>query len=388
MKKIKIVFIIGTLDVGGTEKQILELLQRLNRDRFEAYVLAFRTHGKLREQFEARQIPFTGLGFSAPKGRWHPESYHRLFKLFWQIVAYLKRVQPHIVHTYLPWANICGAFAAKIAGVPVVITGRRASVSTRFVPFPRPDQWLQNLSNLLATVVISNSQIVRQECLTEERFLPSQKIRVIYNGVDSTRYHGNYSPTLLRQELGISSNHSVVGKVATLHPRKGHQILLQAAQTILRHSPHTTFVITGRDTGIRADLERLARQLHIEDSVIFTGERHDIPEIISLFDVQVSCSYVEGMSNAILEGMASKKPIIAANLSGNPELVVDGRTGFLIPAGNHERLAEAIIQLLDSPRLRQQMGQAGQQRVQDFFQIERMVEQTERLYLELVSSLK
>ena len=288
MKKIKIVFVLGTLDIGGAETQILELLQRLNRKRFEPYVVAFRTQGELRKQIEARHIPFMGLGFSAPKGRWHPESYTRLLKLVWEIVVYLKRLQPHIVHTYLPWANICGTFAAKIAGVPIMITGRRASVSTQFVPFPRQDQWLQNLSNLLATMVISNSQRVRQECLDREHFLPSQKIRVIYNGVDSTRYHGDYSPTPLRQELGIPSDHFIIGKVATLHPRKGHQILLQAAQTVLDHSPNTTFVITGRDMGIRSDLERLARQLHIRDSIVFYRRTQGYSRI----DVLIYCTSV------------------------------------------------------------------------------------------------
>ena len=86
--------------------------------------------------------------------------------------------------------------------------------------------------------------------------------------------------------------------------------------------------------------------------------------------------------------MASKNPIIATDISGNPELVIDCRTGFLIPPGNPEPLAESILHLLNSPRLRQQMGQAGRQRVKDFFQIERMVAQTECLYLELVSNEK
>jgi glycosyltransferase involved in cell wall biosynthesis len=382
-KKIKIVFILGTLDIGGTERQFVETIRRLNCERFELRALAFGFHGKLQTEIEALHIPFTSLRFPDIKGKFHPVSYLNLYKFIRNIVRYLKQENPHIVQSYLPWANMYGSIAAKIARVPVIITGRRVTVNEKYMHFPRfPHQWLQNLTNLWTTAVITNCHMVKQQALQLEKYMTSEKIRVIYNGIDLKRYTMNIDSTSQKKALQISDDAQIVGIVASLHSRKGHQDFLKAAALVLQTCSQTIFVLVGRNEGMQAILEELAEELDIRDSIIFTGERDDIPELLSMFDVQVSSSLAEGLSNAILEGMAVGNPIVATDIGGNPELVVQEQTGILVPPENPTRLAEAIIRLLGDRELQIRMGNAGRRRVESLFRFERMIQQTEAFYTE------
>lgn len=244
-------------------------------------------------------------------------------------------------------------------------------------------RWLLNITNLWVTAIIANSETVKQHCLQQEKFVANQKIWVIYNGIDLYRYTVNISKEKKKKELQISNNTQVVGMVASLHPRKGHSDFLKAASIVLRTYPHTVFLLVGRDEGMKSELETLARALHIHSSVFFTGERDDISELLSIFDVQVSSSYAEGLSNAILEGMAAGNPVVATEIGGNPELIVHGETGFLVPPGEVSRLAEMIMRLLEDKNLRVRMGNAGRQRVEKLFGMEQMIQHTERLYINL-----
>ena len=142
------------------------------------------------------------------------------------------------------------------------------------------------------------------------------------------------------------------------------------------------------EEGIQANLETLAKGLHISDSIIFVGERSDIPEILSMLDIQVSASLTESASNAILEGMAAGKPIVATNVGGTAELVIHEHTGLLVPPQNPACMADAIMRLLDDPVLRSQLGNNGRHRTATLFPMEHMIARTEALYKELYEFYK
>jgi glycosyltransferase involved in cell wall biosynthesis len=386
MSKIKIVFILGTLEIGGTERQFLELVRRIDRERFALRVLAFHCQGTVRDEVEALNIPFTCLNFFGLKGKYRPISYWQLYCLLRDIAQYLRHEQPQIVQSYLFWANVYGSIAAKIAGVPVIITGRRTLLEAKYKRFPA--QWLQHLSNLWATLIVSNSEAARQECLQHDRFVNAQKTVVIYNGIEAGPYAAACDAPAAKRALHLPEDALTVGMVANLHPYKGHRVFLHAAARVLQHCPHTRFLIVGRDRGIRAELERLADALGICEQVTFTGERTDIPKVLAVLDVQVSASFIESVSNALMEGMAAGKPIVATAIAGTPELVLHEQTGLLAPAGAPDALAGAIVRLLNNSALRQQMGQAGQQRIRQCFSMEQMIQQTEALYQKLAAAAK
>lgn len=378
MRKIKIVYILGALDIGGTEKQFLETLRRLDRKQFQVAILAFHCEGKVRAAIEAMEVPFTCVNFVGVPGKYKPVSYCMLYRLFRALIHYLKQEQPHIVHSYLFWPNVYGCIAAKLAGVPAVITGRRTSMEhfdLKFWPF-----WLQNFSNLWATTIVTNSYAAKQACLRQERWIRSEKIRVIYNGIELNRYITTTHPAEKKKHWDIPEDAFVVGIVGTLHPCKGHKNFLYAAAQVLQKFPRTFFFIIGRDIGIQDELENLAHALGIQQAVIFTGERDDLPNLFSIMDVLVSASLFEGISNALLEGMAAQRPIVATRIAGTLELIVHGETGLLVPPDDPDQLAHAIQQLLSEPELRIRLGNAGRSRVAKFFQLDTMIQQTEELY--------
>lgn len=378
MKKIKIIFILGTLDIGGTERQFSETVRHLNRSYFDCKVLAFHSQGKLRAELESLDIPFTSLNFSGLPGRFRVESYGQLYTFMKTMVQYLKYEQPDIVQSYLFWPNIYGSLAAKLAGVRVIITGRRNMNNVHSILHYR---WLQNFSNLWTTTVLTNSNYVKQECLRLERYVSRQKIQVVYNGVNISQYTGHS-----RDETPVNtiphqySQRPVIGILATLHPRKRHQDFLHAAARVLTKYPQASFWLIGRDTGVYNALVRLVEELNIADSVFFAGEREDIPFLLSQIDVLVSASSREGLSNSILEGMAAAKPIVATRVGGTPELIVHEQTGLLVPPKQPQILAQAILQVLSDNTLAKRLGESARRRVVEMFSMEKMIQNVEAFY--------
>ena len=376
--RIRIVFLLGTLRMGGTERQFLETIRRLDRRRFEPRVLALPDSGPIRADIEALGVPVTCLGMPPAKGAFHLSSLIGLGRMFRDMLGYLRRERPHILQSYLFWTNIYAAFIGKIAGVPVILTGRRESLDPKYRRVWKI--WLQNFSNRWAMAILANSERVKAECLRVERFLTPEKIQAIYNGIDLARYAVPRDSRAIKATLNIPSDAPVVGVIARLHPRKGHRDFLNAAAIILRQQPNARFLLVGTDQGMRLELEALASELGIADAVAFTDEQQDIPALLAAIDVQVSCSYIEGLSNAIMEGMAAGKAIIATNIDGTPELVRHEETGLLIPPGDPAQLAAAVLRLLHDPALRRQIGKAAQERARTLFHVDKMIRQTEALY--------
>lgn len=386
MTPIKIIYVLGYLRLGGTEAQLLELLRRMDRTQFTPIIYAFGQDGHLRAEFETLDIPVTFREYVLPKNGSRIAWLCGVAALMRDMIRFFQQQRPAIAQSFLPTANLFAAISAKFAHVPVIITGRRATMNPHDPTFPAfPHQWLLHLSNRWVSAVLANSMRLRDECLTQERWLSPQTIYVIYNGVDLSRFCATTPSQRLKHAFGIPEHVPVVGVIANLAARKGHRDLLSATEIILRQMPETRVVFVGRDEGIQDELDAQAQNAGIRDAVIFAGQQSNIPEWLSLFDLVVSASHEEGMSNALLEAMAAGKPIVATRIAGTPEIVVDGITGILIPPGEPEALAEAILRLLRDADARQTMGNAGRDRVMAEFQVDRMVAQTEAFYQKLLA---
>ena len=384
MAKIKIVFVLGTLEIGGTEKQFLETVRRLNRERFDPHVLALPGDGKLRPAIEALRIPLTCLGFDLPKGRYHSGALLRIARMMGGLIGYLRREQPQIVQSYLLWANIYSGLAGKMTGVPVILTGRRELMNATYRKFP--DWWCQNLINRWTTMILANSEYVKQESLRLEKYVTAEKIQVLYNGIALDHAPRSLDPTVLKSACGIPPDAQVVGMIANLRPCKGHQDFLQAAALVLQRYPRTVFWLVGEDRGLQPSLERLAVELRIREAILFAGARDDISAMLAIIDVLASASLTESLSNAILEGMAQGKPIVATHVGGTPELITHGETGLLVPPQNPARFAEALNHLLGDRALQHQMGVAGRRKVEARFGMEQMIQATEAFYQKSVTN--
>jgi len=189
----------------------------------------------------------------------------------------------------------------------------------------------------------------------------------------------------LQRQLGLDRDTPVVGIVANLIPYKGHREFIEAASIVNKEFPDTKYLIIGRDDGIGEDLRNLARTLNIMDTLIFTGARNDIPALLALIDIQVLASHEESLSNAILEGMAAGNPLVVTDVGGNTEMVIPGETGIVVPPRNPEALANGILTLLRDREKAGKMGLAGQERVKNHFDINKMIKEMEELYIQTIT---
>jgi glycosyltransferase involved in cell wall biosynthesis len=218
--------------------------------------------------------------------------------------------------------------------------------------------------------------------LVEDVRIRASKVVTIHNGVDVTRFAGS-TRDAARAALGIAATELVVGTVGRLNPVKDQATLVHAFERLGLRYPHAVLVIAG-DGPLRGDLEHLVDTLQLRDRVRLLGERRDIPAVLAALDVFVLPSIAEGISNTILEAMASGLPVIATHVGGNPELLEAGTTGMLVPAGQPATLADALAAYIDDGHLREVHGKNGRQRAVERFGLARMSDNYAALYTGLL----
>ncbi|MFX0201998.1 MAG: glycosyltransferase family 4 protein, partial [Candidatus Hodarchaeota archaeon] len=295
-----------------------------------------------------------------------------------KLVRFIKENKVDIVHTSIRLADWYGRVSAKLAGVPLI-----------FSTIHNTDYWrrerryflysmIDRLTMTFNTHIIALSNGIKKFLVRWQRVNPD-KITVIPYGTDVKRYiHSR--PFRKPKDLPVlESDVPTIGVTARLAEQKGLHILLQAARYILETGRGVQLLIVG-DGPLRGDLEKLAKKLEIDQHVIFTGFRSDIPTILPLLDVFVMSSIWEGLGLSAIEAMLAGKPVVASNVDGLSEVVLDQETGILVPPGEPKVLADAICTLLDSPEKRREMGEKGRQRAITHFTIDRMVRDYEEFY--------
>ena len=368
-------YVTTTLDVGGAEGQFALLAEHLDRRRFDVMVITLGDESALARRLRHAGIPVVALRVVTSEG-WHG---FRLIAAIPRLVAEVRQFGPAIVHGVLIHGYLLGGLAARLNGVPVLITSRRAlsSVKTRFRPLRLMELWV----NRFTRVILANSEAVRQDAIRAEH-LPADKVRVIRNGIDVAFYSRPLDESL-RVELQLQHCEPVIAVVANFIRYKGHAYFFRAFAALAAEYTRATALMIG-DGPERLACEALVRELQIADKVRFLGQRSDVPQLLQLADMVVHPSLTEGFSNAILEAMAAAKPVIATNVGGNPEAVVDGLTGFLVAPADADALL-APMRVLSRDRLqRESMGAAGRQRVTSSFSIDEMIQRYEDCYREVI----
>ncbi len=276
-----------------------------------------------------------------------------------------------IIHLNGPRALLAGGVASKLCGVPLRVCSRRVNFPLKSPLSHLKYNWMQES---VVTVSISICQT-----LIDGGIRPDL-IHVIYEGVDLA-WLDSQQP----EPLADVNHRLVVGTVAHLSPEKGHRTLLEAAARIVSKVPDVHFVFVGRGE-LMSELDEMIQELGIQNHVLLTGFRSDSEALMKRFDIFCLPSLSEGLSSAILVAMASRLPVIATQVGGIPELVIDGETGIVVPPNDPDQLAEALCKVLGSCELRQRMGQAGRQRIEESFTLERKLQETESLYSHLLAA--
>lgn len=371
MRKIKILYIHHTFRSQSYNSQLWEFAKRVDRSRYEIWISCLREGGPYEERFRALGLAVHNFDM---KSVFDPRIVPR-------VAAFLRSRKADIVHTGLLPADIYGRIAARISGVPFIVTTIHNIDDYRREKRLFLQKMMDRATMLLNTHVITCARAVEKEIARwpEAR----RKLKTIYYGIDSERFHPEYETGDLRCELGLEKGCTVVGTVARHFPQKGLETLLEAAARVAEVHPHVRFLMVG-DGPLTGTLKRMARELGLHGRVRFAGFREDIPEVLAAMDIFVLPSLWEGLPNSIIEAMLSEKPVIATSVCGIPEEVDDGVTGFLVPPQDPRRLAGALIRLLEKPGMREAMGKRGRKKALTLFSADAMVRNYDDFYTHLL----
>ena len=300
-----------------------------------------------------------------------------LFNLQWfrACLHLLRREQVVLIHAHEFSAILCGWIVAMLAGVPFVATVH----GKNYFGEKLRRRVVYRLVSRRDTIVAVSQDLKRFIC--EKVGIPETRVEVIYNGVAPAQMITDEETQKCKAELGISGCYPVLGVVGSLYPVKGHRFLLEAMPEILGRWPKAHLLVIGRGE-LEIALKEQVEQLAIGANVRFLGMRQDVPRLLSLMDVFVLPSLSEGLSIALLEAMASGKPVVATRVGGNPELVDHGRTGFLVQSEDAKELAANLLKLLSDSGTMQQFGRQAAERVQQYFSMGQMVDRYKDLYIQ------
>ncbi len=376
-KKLNIILLIDALGMGGAERLLTIYLKHFDTNRFNLRVctLGVKEGNPLAKDIQELGIPVDTV----------PVPYLRDLSALPRLVRYLRQQQADLLHTQLEFADTLGSAAAKIVGIPTVSTLHTFDdppKGTRLYWRLKLRWWV--LRNLFDRV-IAVSEGTRRHHMELGKLAPNRVI-TMYNGIELSRF-GNGDETsrrLARETLGIPPDAPVLITVAVLRPPKGIQYLIEALPTILKAVPNLHYLIVGSGEH-EATLKTLAQERGVAKQVIFTGVRHDIPELLAVSDLFVLPTLGDALPTVLAEAMAAQKPIVASEVGGVPEMVEHGRNGLLVPPADSAALADACLQIIQNPDLARQMAAAGYDIVEQRFNISKQAHRLGDLYQEILT---
>jgi len=360
--------------LGGGQTALLLLAENLDRNLFEVFVCSD-GEGPLAEAVRRSGISFV----SAPLNK------KLNFRSRREIASLLRELKIDILHTHGGVAGLHGRIAARLAGTPAIV---HTLHGIHYLHYRNP--LLRRLYVLLERrysrftdrlVLVCQSDLRRAR---RYKLAPEGKMTVILNGLDVRPMAKAADLARRRSELGWTPGRPVVGTIARLHRQKGISHLLQASRRILKAVPETRIVVVG--DGPQSDrMRRDALRLGLGERCLFLGAREDATALLALFDIFVLPSLWEGLPFVLVEAASLGKPIVATAVDGVPEILEEGQTGLLVPPGDSEALANAVIRLLRDKDEAGRLAEKARSLVPPRFPLRRMVERTQNLYLELLN---
>lgn len=365
MKKIKLLHLISRIDIGGAEKQLLNLVTNLDKEKYDICVAYFQGRGELKNEFKEAGIEVKKFKFI---GLWD-------FFTGWKLYQDMKTNRYDIVHTHGFKADLWGAIAGKLSAVPLIIStvhNQEQYLNNPIIGFL--ERWI--IAPIDDTIIVVSDAVKR--FLIKTSGIPQEKIKKVYYGINPADIKIDKTKNI-RDELGIGKDAPLIGCIGRLVEQKGHKYLIQAAEEVIQNFPQAKFLIVGRGSWERK-LEALAGRQNLNSNIIFTGFRRDIYSLIDKLTLIVMPSLWEGFGLVLLEAMALGKPIVATDVGGIPEVIKNKETGMLVSPADPDALAERIITLLEDRSLAERMAEAGRLTVNERFPLKKMLEEIELIY--------
>ncbi|ARU60503.1 hypothetical protein CBW65_05000 [Tumebacillus avium] len=376
-KPIRVLYLIGGGEFGGAEQHLLGLVNYLDTHGFHPQVAAF-YEGEFAKRVRELGIPTTVLHSDAKSmGGLNP------------LQDLIRDWRPHVIHTHGVRANMIGRLANKSQGYPAKsVTTVHSNLALDY-----PQAWKRTLFGTFEKITwpyvdhfILVSHAMKDDFL--QIGLPEAKMSVIHNAIELPDEPVEHVPqTSLRKLIGVGDDVTIVGTVARLHPVKGHTYLLKAIQKIVQERQDVVFPWFG-DGDLFDELQAEAKELGVEQYVRFLGFRKDIPDLLPQLDVFCLPSLSEGLSLSILEALAVGAPVVTTAVGGSPEVITSGEDGLLVPAGDPQALYESICLLVKNKERRLELARAGQEMVYRRFTMRRLVDETTKVYKDLLEPTK
>lgn len=378
--RINVLLLISTLEYGGAQRQVIELANHLDPQRFNVAVCSLLDYVPLADQLRDREH------------RLH--IVRKLYKLDFTVVPRLamlcKQLRIDILHSYLFDADIAARLAGRLARTPVIINSER---NTNY-HLKHRHLAAYAITKSALTLVVANSN-AGADFNSRRLRMDRSRYRVVHNGVDLARFHPQ--PEIgqsTRRDLGISPAEPVVGMFASFKQQKNHALFFRAAARVLKAIPQTRILLVGdtlhgamnRSDVYKAQMTELMDELGIRERCLRVGNRHDVERLYPACDLTVLSSLYEGTPNVLLESMACGVPVVATDVADNAYVVPDGRCGYVVPLHDETALADRITRLLTDANLRTTLGRQARLWVEQEFSIPVMVAKMARVYHEAITA--
>jgi sugar transferase (PEP-CTERM/EpsH1 system associated) len=366
---IRILHVVDHLGKGGLENGLVNLIENLDSARFEHVVYAIRKLGPNADRLAKSRIEVLYQGKQDSDSRFQAGTLARA----------IGAVRPDIVHSR-NWGTVESVLAGRWVRFCKVVHSEHGLEASASAHEPKRRIWFRRMAYHLADRVLSVSYQLRDLHAARTGFDP-KRITVIHNGVDRNRFCPDAAGRVrMRQELGLAADEFCVGCVGNLFPVKGHMTALQAVESLAAQGRKWRLLLIGEGPE-RERLEAyLAQRPDWKERVQLMGTSHRVPEMLQAMDVYLLPSIAEGISNSLLEAMASGIPAVATATGGNPEVVVEGESGLLFPVGDVRRLSDRLLRLQADRKLRADLADRALRRVREEFSLDSMVGKYAQLY--------
>ncbi|CBE67308.1 putative Glycosyltransferase, group 1 family protein [Candidatus Methylomirabilis oxygeniifera] len=374
--------VIATLNYGGAQVQLCHLAKLLRRYKYEVMVCCVTRGGPLAEDLREAEVEVRVIG-----------KRHKLdVTVLWKLIRIFKSYRPDIVHCQLFTANMWGRLAARISGIRGIIATVLSLEADRGISYVLVDRLLAHVTDR----IVCNTWEIKGYLAEGEKMDPG-KLTVVHNGVDTDwsgswlAAHGILPLGSSKSALGLAPHRPVVGMVCRFDPRKGIEIFLDACELLLRQRDDVQFLLVGDadpaqpdQVACKAQVMKRLEQSPLSSSVVLPGLAADVRPLLHCMNVFVLTSHTEGLPNALMEAMAMERPIVATTVGGVPELVRHEIDGLLVPPGDPEAVANAVLRLLQQPDVAWVMARKARERMCEDFSLARMVSDTTKIYHEVL----
>lgn len=363
-------FLTTGLDYGGAETQLVLLGTRLKARGWDVRIISITPPRAFVDELRSRGIPVAYLGVTLKD----PVT---IFRAYISILRILRLWKPQVLHCHMVHANLLGRVTRLVCRTPVLLS----TIQTIYVG-GKLREIAYRLSDPLSDLTTISSRVAAERYIRIGA-VPEHKLMVIPNGIDTKKFCPSPEIRRRRQNLKLDG-HFVWLAAGRLEEPKDYPCLIQAFVQIVIEYPDVILLIAGEGS-LRPELVALAYQLGLTERVRFLGLYQDMPGLMNAADAYVMSSAWEGMPNVLLEASATGLPIVATDVGGNREVVVDGKSGFRVPPHHPEALARAMLRMMTLPEAeRKQMGKAGRRYVEEHYSLEHIVDTWEELYKDLL----